>query len=117
MSDSPWVRLVNNWLHDFSSGLWGSCVLVLWVLERGLPDAVPDEAAASVIYGAQQLFWWILLAALALIAVTGAVRLLYWRRATSPEDMPAKRPALIGKHAVFLAVYGLGTWWAWTLAS
>ncbi|MBA4370819.1 MAG: hypothetical protein C0418_04495 [Coriobacteriaceae bacterium] len=109
------MRLVNNWLHDFSSGLWGSCVLVLWLLERSLPDTPPDEAVASVLFGIQWVFWWILLAALAIIALTGAVRLFYWRSATPAEELPAKRPALIGKHIAFLGIYGLGTWWAWTL--
>ena len=34
---------------------------------------------------------------------------------TSPEDLAAKRPALVWKHVVLLVVYGGGSWWAWAM--
>lgn len=113
MFGDPWLRLTNNWLHDFSSGLWGSAVAVIWLL-HGRLGGVPADAAA-VLVDAQRLMWWVLLASLAVITLTGAVRLTYWRSVTPAEQMPAKRPALIGKHVAFLGIYGLGTWWAWSL--
>lgn len=115
MLENAWVRLVNNWLHDFSSGLWGACVLVIWLLRGRLTGAGMEVAAA--LGDAQMLMWRVLLAALAFITLTGAVRLFYWRKATPAEEMPAKRPALIGKHVAFLVVYGGGTLWAWTLVA
>lgn len=111
MLDSPWVRIANNWAHDFASGLWGACVLVIWLL-HGRVAEVPAEAAAAL-GDVQRLLWLVLLASLAAIAVTGAVRLAYWRAQTPSAEMPAKRSALIGKHVGYLVVYGLGSWWAW----
>lgn len=113
MLANPYVRLANNWLHDVGTGLWAACVLVLWVLAgklAGLP-----EAAAAAIGDAMRLVFWLAIAALVDIALTGAVRLLYWRAETPAEELASKRPALIGKHVAFLVVYGGGTLWVWTL--
>jgi hypothetical protein len=114
MSASPWVRLVNNWLHDIASGTWVGCVLVLYMLS-GEAAKLSDSIAASAIGRAMWPLWWLLLGALVVIAATGAARLAYWRASTTAEEMPAKRPALIGKHVAYLAVFGLGTAWAFFL--
>jgi hypothetical protein len=71
MLENQWFRLVNNWLHDFSSGLWGACVLVIYLLQR---EVAADAALSSSLLPIAQLFWWVLLASLAVIAITGAVR-------------------------------------------
>lgn len=119
MLGSAWVRIANNWLHDFASGLWGACALVVWMLEDRLAAVPVGEAgglAAFALADAQRAMWLALLASLAVIALTGGVRLAYWRAQTTAEEMPAKRPALIAKHVAYLLVYGLGTWWVWRMA-
>lgn len=116
MLANPWVRLTNNWLHDVGTGLWAACVLVVWVLQNQkneLSEAGPR--VSSALYQAQWMIFGLLVAALVVIAVTGAVRLLYWRQETPAEEMPAKRPALVGKHIAFLVIYGGGTLWAYLL--
>ncbi len=119
MLANPTVRIVNNWLHDVGTGLWAACLLVIWLLEReiGALAPVPEASidALTILSDVQQLMFWVLIGALVDIAITGALRLVYWRQQTPAEEMPAKRPALIGKHVVFLVVYGGGTLWAWTL--
>lgn len=115
MLDKPWIRLTNNWLHDVSSGLWAACVLVIWVLQQQ-KEALAVQAGTAFVDAMLEVQWiifWLLVVALVVIAVTGGLRLMYWRAQTPPEEMPAKRPALIGKHIVFLIVYGGGTAWAY----
>lgn len=111
---SAYPRIVNNFLHDMATGTWAACVLVLWRLSAER-SGVPAEAAEALLSAAGDVF--VLLAvALAVIAVTGGVRLRYWRSQSSPDELAEKRKALIAKHVAFLGIYGLGTWWAWTLA-
>lgn len=113
MLDNAWVRIANNWAHDFASGLWGACAVVVWMLGGRLAE-MPAEAAVALT-GVQRLMWWVLVASLAAIAATGGIRLGYWRAQTPAAEMSAKRPALVGKHVGYLVVYGLGTWWVWGL--
>jgi len=111
---SPLPRIVNNFIHDMSTGTWAACVLVIWVIAskgQGVP-----AAAAAVLSEAGITVFWLLMASLVGLTVTGAIRILYWRSDTPPEQLATKRKALIVKHVAFLIVYGLGTAWAATLA-
>lgn len=114
MLDNPTVRLVNNWLHDVGTGLWAASLIAVWVLSRQANALAAQPAAQAAVRQAQLVMFWLMLLALVDIAITGAVRLLYWRAATPADELPSKRPALIGKHVAFFVVYGLGTvlgWW------
>ncbi len=106
----PYGRIVNNFLHDMATGTWAASVLVIAVLD---PRAAAASAEASAaLLEAMRAVLWLLLAALAVIAVTGGIRLAYWRREAAPDEVAAKRKALLVKHAAFL--YGAGTAWAWS---
>jgi putative copper export protein len=107
-------RVVNNFVHDLCTGMWFACLLVLWVVERQ-SVGVPAEAAA-VLSSASVAVFWLLVLSLAGIAITGAIRLMYWRAETPADMLRAKRPALIAKHVAFVVVFGLGTLWAAQLA-
>ena len=106
-------RIVNDFLHDMATGTWAAAVLVIWVL-AGRLDGVAAEAA-DAIGDAMGLVFGLALAALAVIGVTGGVRLGYWRSQAGRDEVAETRRVLLVKHAAFLVVYGLGTWWAWTL--
>lgn len=110
---NPYVRVTNNFLHDMATGTWAACVLVLWVLARQAAGAHPGVAAA--LGEASALVFWMLLAALLALTVTGGLRIFYWRTTTSAEEITAKRRALVVKHVAFLVIYGGGSWWAFTL--
>ncbi|MDP2232314.1 MAG: hypothetical protein Q8K89_01650, partial [Actinomycetota bacterium] len=92
MLANPYVRLANNWLHDVATGLWAASLLVLVVLSGRLAG-MPAEAAAAI-GDTMQLMFWLLASSLAVIAVTGAIRLVYWREATPADELPSKRSAL-----------------------
>jgi membrane protein YdbS with pleckstrin-like domain len=103
-------RIVNNFVHDMSTGTWAACVLVIWVI-ASRSQGVPPEAAA-VLSDANSVVFWLLVVSLVGLTVTGAVRLLYWRSETPPDELKTKRGALIVKHVAFLLIYGFGTAWA-----
>jgi len=117
MLDNSYVRLANNWLHDVATGLWAACLIVLWVLEQQQPlfAAAGSTPAWRAMAHTSQIMFWLLLGALAVIAVTGILRLFYWRKQTPPGEVRGKRKALIGKHVAFVLVYGAGTFWASTM--
>jgi hypothetical protein len=61
------------------------------------------------------LVFWLLIGALVVVTVTGALRLFYWRATTPPAELAEKRRALIIKHIAFLVIYGGGSVWGWLL--
>lgn len=109
MLDNQYVRITNNFAHDMATGTWAACLAVLAVLARRLVG-MPAEAAAAL-GDAMWLVFWLLVGALVMLTLTGALRLLYWRAEAMPEELTAKRRALIVKHVAFLVVYGGGTLW------
>jgi len=113
MSTKRYVRIVNDFAHDMATGTWVACLLVIWILSRRLPN-MPEEAA-SALGDAMSFVFWLGVVALAVIFVTGGLRLRYWRRETALADLVAKRRALLIKHATFLVVYGSCTWWIWSV--
>lgn len=113
MLENQYVRITNNFLHDMATGTWAACLAVLLVLSARL-GGMPAEAAAAL-GDAMQLVFWLQAGALAVVTLTGALRLVYWRAQTAPEELAAKRRALVVKHVVFLVVYGGGTVWGWLL--
>jgi len=113
MLDNAYVRITNNFLHDMATGTWAACLMVLWVLDRQLVGMPPEAAAA--LGDAMQLVFWLLIGALVVVTVTGALRLFYWRSTTPPGELAEKRRALIIKHVAFLVIYGGGTVWGWML--
>ena len=120
MSDGPLLRsrrawwIVNDFVHDMSTGVWAASLLVIWVLSRRSATASPEVALG--LQAAEQAVFWLLVVALVGLAVTGAIRLFYWRRSTPAEALPEKRKLLILKHIAFLAVYGFGSVWAYWMA-
>jgi len=113
MLTNTYVRITNNFLHDMATGTWAACLIVLVVLNRQLAG-MPTQAASAV-GGAMGLVFWLLVGALVVVGVTGALRLFYWRATTPVAELAAKRRALIVKHVAFVVVYGGGTAWAWLL--
>lgn len=103
-------RIVNNFVHDMSTGTWAACVLVIWVI-ASRSQGVPPQAAA-VLSDATSVVFWLLVVSLVGLSLTGGIRLFYWRAETTPDELKTKRGALVLKHIAFLLIYGLGTAWA-----
>lgn len=113
MAGSTYARIVNSWIHDFASGTWAACVLVMWVLAARVPG-LPTAAGVAIVDAVRLLFG-LLLASLVVILATGGIRLRYWRSQGTPDELPQRRRALLAKHVAYFVVYGAGTVWAWYL--
>jgi len=113
MLDNAYVRITNNFLHDMATGTWAACLMVLVVLNRQLVG-MPEQAAAAL-GSSMWLVFWLLIGALVVVTVTGALRLFYWRATTPRDELAEKRRALIIKHVAFLVIYGGGSVWGWLL--
>ena len=111
--DNPYIRITNNFLHDMATGTWAACVMVIWILQ-GETAGMPLDASNAVESAMQSVFW-LLVGALVVLTVTGALRLFYWRAQTPADERIAKRRALVFKHVAFLVIYGGGTVWAYGL--
>lgn len=102
-------RIANDFLHDMATGTWFACLLVAASLRPYLAEGgVAVRSALGVVSA-------LALGALVVLAVSGGLRLAYWRSRTASADLAAKRRLLVAKHAVFAVVYGLGTWWLLSL--
>ncbi|NDY41888.1 hypothetical protein G3N55_03370 [Dissulfurirhabdus thermomarina] len=95
-----WV--VNGFCHDLATGLWAGFLAVLFLLAAGLPPAATR-------WGLFRLC----LAALCLVAVTGALRLVEYRR--RGEARPPAR-LLLAKHVLLGLLFLGGTLWGYFLA-
>ena len=111
--DSPYPRLTKSFLHGMATGTWAACVMVIWILQ-GETAGMPLDASNAVESAMQSVFW-LLVGALVVLTVTGALRLFYWRAQTPADERNAKRRALVFKHVAFLVIYGGGTVWAYGL--
>jgi putative copper export protein len=100
-------RVVNNFVHDMCTGVWFASLLVIWVVASR--SAGVSVEAREVLVDAQRAVFWLLVTALLGLAVTGGLRLMYWRQDTPLDDLSAKRGSLLVKHVAFLLVYGIGT--------
>jgi len=104
---SKLTRVVNNFVHDMSTGTWFACLLVIWVI--GSRVAGVSGQAHAVLADAERTVLWLMGASLLGLAVTGGLRLRYWRQDTLHEEYAVKRGSLLVKHVAFFVVYGLGT--------
>ncbi len=101
-----WLFMINYFAHDFFSGFWLACFIVLAIVyqQSGLPgEAVADGGLVTRLL---IMFFWLQSISLGLIAVTGYLRSL---DAGDRAHLDARKTKqfLIIKHAV-LGVFFIG---------
>jgi putative copper export protein len=107
--------VVNNFVHDLFTGLWASSLLVIVLLNR--KAKVPDSAlVADSLHAVMRIFFWIGVASIAVIVVSGSLRMLYYRSGISAEDEKIKKELLIVKHVFFTFAFIGGTYLAYVYA-
>ena len=103
-----------GFLHDFAAGIWLATVLAVWWLERAmLPDVV------DILTPLQRQFFFIGLACTAIVFLAGMGRTFtyaYIGSVYGEQSEAMRRKMLIIKHIGLLGVFGLGTWWQYTMA-
>ena len=106
------VRIVNDFLHDIALAMWPGAVLAVWTL-RGILVAAPVDPI--VLHSKMLSVTWILGASLAILVVTGAVRLNYYELNLRSGTLSAKHRMLVIKHTAFTLMLVLATVWFWYL--
>jgi putative copper export protein len=106
------VRIINDFLHDISFALWPGAVLAVWTLRTVLASAPADPIA---LHSKMLSAAWILGASLAMLVVTGAVRLNYYELNLRSGTLPAKHRMVVIKHAAFTLLLVASTVWFWYL--
>lgn len=99
-----WFRVLNDLVHDITAGVVPGAVLALWLVRNGATATLnPSDLSAL----AQGWTWIVLIAfaALALLVVTGSIRIGYRTRNLRPDAIPSQGRAALIKHAVFIPLF------------
>lgn len=105
--------VVNNFVHDLSTGLWVSSIVVIYLLD--IKTRTPEgQLISSALHEVMKIFFWLGTASVAVIIATGSARLLYYRtESAGGEDGQIKKNLLIVKHVFFTFIFAGGTYFAW----
>jgi uncharacterized membrane protein len=104
------VTIFVGFVHDFSAGIWVGATFAIWWLSR----ASVSPALAPQLSGLKQGLFFIALACVAVVMLAGVGRTFTYATTAGiyGDDAEALRKRmLLIKHAVLLAVFGVGTVW------
>lgn len=107
--------IINNFVHDMFTGLWVSSVAVIYLLKRKMASG-EGPLLSPVLKDVMSFFFWLGIASIVIILMTGSFRILYFRRETAPHERETKRKLLIVKHVFFTTVFIGGTYLAYLYA-
>lgn len=103
--------VVNGFVHDFAAGIWLAVICMIAWLHQAHLDT---PAVTAVLNLLERRLFWTSVAAAVLIMATGAGRTFTYVDNWYGEDAERlRRRALIIKHVVLFAAYGIGYLWVW----
>ena len=105
-----------GFLHDFAAGCWAASVLAVYWVDR-IASGRPE--LKSVFDGLEKQFFWAGVGCTAVVLLAGMGRTFtyaYIGSVYGEQSEQLRRKMLIIKHIVLFIVFGLGTWWQYTLA-
>jgi uncharacterized membrane protein len=106
------IKVINAYVHDFASALWLVTVLVIYWTNRFNPPAGSED----FFLGFKKEFFYIGVASLIVIVLTGIGRTLLYESGEYGEDSEQKRKKiLIVKHILGIIIYGAGTYWQYIM--
>jgi len=114
LSERLWFRVINDSLHDLSAGAGPGAVIGVWLARNGA-RATLDPAGFASLGRTWTPLLFVLFLALAILVVTGAVRLSYRTLGTAPDALAGKGRTALIKHALFVAVFIASTAVAFSL--
>lgn len=107
------VTIVIGFVHDFAAGCWAATVLAVYWLSA---SSVPAELSL-VMAGLKKQFFYLGIVCVVLVFATGAGRTFtYVENVYGEEAERQRRKMLMVKHLILLSVFGLGTYWQWSMA-
>src|SRR5512144_1392788 len=106
------LTIVIGFIHDFAAGCWASTVLAIYWLSR---QSLPAEFSA-MLFGLKRQLFYAGIACVALVFATGAGRTFTYVGDVYGKDAERiRRKMLVVKHIILVTVFGLGTWWQYTI--
>jgi putative copper export protein len=101
-----------GFIHDFAAGCWAATVLAVYRLEKVLLGPESRDAIRAL----QKEFFYIGIVCIFIVFVAGAGRTFTYIHNVYGEDAEkSRRKMLIMKHAILMVVFGLGTFWQYTM--
>lgn len=104
--------IINNFVHDMFTGLWVSSVAVIYLLKRKVASG-EGLLLSPALQDVMRFFFWLGIASIVIILVTGSFRIRYFRRETAPHERETKKKLLIVKHVLLTTVFIGGTYLAY----
>jgi putative copper export protein len=106
------IKIINAFVHDFTSGLWLASVLVIyWINKYSTP-----EETEILILRLKRNFFYIGIGSLIVIILTGFIRMFTYTTGKFGEHAEKKRRMiLIIKHIIGFIIYGTGTYWIYVM--
>ena len=103
------LTIFNAFLHDVATGTWIGTLVLLTILHR--ETRLPEWAAAApLVPGLERKFLMLCWISLAVIVLTGVVRMVTWKVFGWTGDMERDRIKLLkAKHALLGIVFTAGT--------
>jgi len=105
---------INNFVHDLSTGLWISTILVIFLLER--KTGLAQETLAEALKEIMRFFFWLGICSLVVTVVTGVLRFLYYKSVDGSGSGAPKKQLLISKHILLGSILLGGTYLAYRFA-
>ena len=106
------LTITIGFLHDFASGCWAASLLTVWRLDHVIVAPEAQESINSL----QKEFFWIGVVSLIIVMATGAGRTFTYISNVYGENAERdRRRMLMRKHVVLAVVFGLGTFWQYTM--
>jgi putative copper export protein len=101
-----------GFIHDFAAGCWAATMLAVYRLDR----VIPGPESQSAISALQKEFFYIGIACILIVFGAGAGRTFTYVQNVYGEDAEtSRRKLLIIKHVILFVVFGLGTYWQYTM--
>lgn len=105
-----WLIIINNFVHDLCTGIWASSILTIYLLEKKA-DSSGLEAFSLAFHDVMRWFFWLGLASIAVIIITGVLRLIEYRNEDSASGSDkVKDTVLILKHILLGTIFIGGTY-------
>ena len=110
MNGKQAATVLNGFIHDFATGYWLSCMIVVYYLheaQRSYPTV------AGILTNIEKFFFWNTIAAVIVILATGIGRTFtYVDNIFGERAEQTRRQMLIIKHLLLLVGFGAGGCWA-----
>lgn len=105
--------ITNGFIHDFAAGIWLAAMGTIVMLDR---EQATYPLVSDLLNMFERRFFWVSVAAAAVIMITGAGRTFTYVDNWYGEDAEkGRRRALMVKHLILFTVWGAGYLYVWPM--